>query len=76
MKAEVAAGGAALAPTLAEQALLLARRLDAEPPDREAAVLSRELRLVLGELRRLAGGGDREVEAFVAGISASSLGGR
>lgn len=59
--------------TLARQAGLLAARLDAGPTDREVAALSRELRLVLAELRALAGAGVSELEGWLAGISASSL---
>ena len=40
--------------TLAMAVLDLARRLDAGPEDREVTAITRELRLVLGELRRLA----------------------
>lgn len=40
---------------LAAAVLELARRLDAGPPDREAALLARELRLALSDLRRQAG---------------------
>lgn len=74
--AEVAAGGAALVPALAEQALLLARRLDAEPDDRAATALSRELRLVLRDLRSMAATAPSELDTFLAEINASSLGGR
>lgn len=59
---------------LAETALLLARRLDAAPPDREATMLSRELRMVVGELRGLAGAGSGELDAFLAGIAAEEFG--
>jgi hypothetical protein len=41
--------------TLAAAVLELARRLDNDPPDREAAQLSREIRLGLVDLRRQAG---------------------
>jgi hypothetical protein len=48
----------------------LARRLDAEPGDRAAAMLARELRLVTAELhRRAAGGVGTEAEAFLAAVS-------
>lgn len=47
--------------TLAMAALDLARRLDAGPEDREVTAISRELRLVLGELRRLAAADGEEV---------------
>jgi hypothetical protein len=40
--------------TLASAVLELARRLDAEPSDREAATLARELRLALSDLERRA----------------------
>lgn len=40
--------------TLAMAALDLARRLDAGPEDREVTAITRELRLLLGELHRLA----------------------
>lgn len=74
VKAEIAAWGAGLAGSaLAEAALLLARRLDADPADREVTALSRELRLVLAELRRLAGATESELEVFLAGLSAAAL---
>jgi hypothetical protein len=41
--------------TLAAAVLELARRLDNDPPDREVASISRELRLALADLRRQAG---------------------
>jgi hypothetical protein len=41
--------------TLAAAVLELARRLDNDPPDREVALISRELRLALADLRRQAG---------------------
>jgi hypothetical protein len=41
--------------TLAAAVLELARRLDGDPADREAAQLARELRLGLADLRRQAG---------------------
>jgi hypothetical protein len=51
---------------LGRAAVDLARRLDAGPGDRAAAMLCRELRLVLGELhQRAAGGLDSEVERFL-----------
>ena len=49
------------ASTLASSILELARRLDAGPPDREAALLAREMRLALSDLRRQAGVDDEEV---------------
>ena len=47
----------------------LASRLDSEPPHREAVLLSRELRLVMGELRAMAEGKETGVEQWLDGIS-------
>ena len=47
--------------TLVAAVLELARRLDGDPADREAAQLARELRLGLVDLRRQAGIDDEEV---------------
>lgn len=59
---------------LAAAALLLAGRLDSGGvTDRDAAALSRELRLVLAELRALAGVGNRELEEFLERVSVSPL---
>jgi hypothetical protein len=60
--------------TLAEVLLDLARRLDADPEDRAASMLSRELRLVLTDLHARAGdvGGD-EVERFLASVANSAF---
>jgi hypothetical protein len=52
---------------LAAAVLELARRLDNDPPDREAASLARELRLALADLRRQAGVDDEEVIDVRAG---------
>jgi hypothetical protein len=52
---------------LAAAVLELARRLDNDPPDREAASLARELRLALADLRRQAGVDDEEVINVRAG---------
>ncbi|MEW6472744.1 MAG: hypothetical protein AB1679_10770 [Actinomycetota bacterium] len=74
LKADLASWGDGLAgTTLAEQALLLARRLDADPADREAAVLSRELRLVVGELRSAAAVGDRDLQEFLERVGTSPV---
>jgi len=55
---------------LARVVVDLARRLDAEPGDRAAAMLARELRLVTAELHRRASGGvSTEAEAFLAAVS-------
>ncbi|MGH9002703.1 MAG: hypothetical protein ACRDYV_06200 [Acidimicrobiia bacterium] len=70
MKAELVAWGTTVqTTTLAQQALLLARRLDGDPPDRELTGLSRELRLVLGELRGLAGRSESELDRFLTSIA-------
>jgi hypothetical protein len=61
-KAELKAFPAVLrSRALAAAVLELARRLDNDPPDREAASLVRELRLALADLRRQAGVDDEEV---------------
>jgi hypothetical protein len=56
--------------TLAAAVLELARRLDNDPPDREAAQLAREVRLALADLRRQAGVDSEEV----IDVRASALG--
>jgi hypothetical protein len=51
---------------LARAAVDLARRLDKHPGDRAAAMLVRELRLVMGQLRaQTKGEGTSDVEAFL-----------
>jgi hypothetical protein len=63
------------ASALAETALELARRLDSGPADREAVLLARELRLVLGELRRrVPEDNTDDVEAFLARVANPDLG--
>jgi hypothetical protein len=59
------------ASALAKVVLDLARRLDAGPGDRAAAMLARELRLVTAELHRRSSGGDvgGEAERFLESIS-------
>jgi hypothetical protein len=60
--------------TLAAAALDLARRLDTGPPDREAALLARELRVTVGELRARSGvAAPGDVDAFLARISNPSF---
>jgi hypothetical protein len=54
---------------LARAAVDLARRLDAEPGDRSAVMLSRELRIVLADLRTQAKGGAGDVEEFLRRVS-------
>jgi hypothetical protein len=56
-------------------AVYLARRLDAEPGDRSAVMLSRELRLVVADLRaHQKGDATSDVEAFLARIAAPDVG--
>jgi hypothetical protein len=60
--------------TLAEVLLDLARRLDAEPEDRAASMLSRELRLVLTDLHARAGDvGGGDLERFLESIANPAL---
>jgi hypothetical protein len=65
----VALAGSALART----AIDLARRLDAGPTDRDAATLSRELRMVLADLHQRHDTVGGEVDAFLRGIAAADL---
>jgi hypothetical protein len=59
---------------LARAAVDLARRLDAGPGDRAAAMLTRELRLVMGDLHRRAGGDlGSELERFLGQVNTPSL---
>jgi len=56
--------------TLGRAAVDLAKRLDAVPGDRAAAMLVRELRLVLGDLRRQQGGDlGSELERFLGQVN-------
>ena len=75
LRAELRALGVSLrSSSLARVAVDLARRLDAEPGDRSAVMLSRELRMVMAALRAQAkGGGSSDVEAFLAGVSTSAF---
>ena len=55
---------------LARAAVDLARRMDAEPGDRSAVMLSRELRLVMAGLRaQVKGDGTGDVEEFLRRLS-------
>jgi hypothetical protein len=55
---------------LGRAAVDLSRRLDANPGDRAAAMLVRELRLVVGELHRRAGADvGSELERFLGQVS-------
>lgn len=60
--------------TLAAAAVDLAIRLDSEPSDRDAAALSRELRMVLADLHRMARGAGIEEEEIVDRVSDAALG--
>jgi hypothetical protein len=70
-RAELRALGAdPTASALARAAVDLARRLDERPGDRAAAMLVRELRLVMGDLRgQTKDAATHDVEAFLAGVS-------
>jgi hypothetical protein len=55
---------------LGQAAVDLARRLDADPGDRAAAMLTRELRLAMGDLHRRAGKDlGSELERFLGQVS-------
>jgi hypothetical protein len=55
---------------LGRAAVDLAKRLDAGPGDRAAAMLARELRLVMGDLHRRSGGDlSGELERFLGQVS-------
>jgi hypothetical protein len=59
---------------LARAAVDLAARLDATPGDRAAAMLCRELRLVMGDLHRRMGGDlGSELERFLGQVNTPSL---
>jgi hypothetical protein len=59
----------------ARAAVDLAKRMDAQPGDRSAVMLSRELRLVMADLRsQVRGGGTGDVEQFLARIAAPDVG--
>jgi hypothetical protein len=61
---------------LGRAAVDLARRLDAAPGDRAAAMLTRELRLVVAQLHRPAAGDPAtEMERFLASISTPAFSG-
>jgi hypothetical protein len=60
--------------TLAAAVLDLARRLDAEPTDRDAVDLARELRMALAELRRQADASKPEGGGIVDRIRTAALG--
>jgi hypothetical protein len=59
---------------LARAAVDLARRMDAEPGDRSAVMLSRELRLLFADLRsQVNGSGPDDVERFLARITVPDI---
>jgi hypothetical protein len=59
----------------ARAAVDLARRMDAQPGDRSAVMLSRELRLLMADLRsQVKGDATGDVEAFLARIAAPDVG--
>ena len=59
----------------ARAAVDLARRMDAEPGDRSAVMLSRELRLLMADLRsQVKGDATGDVEQFLARIAAPDVG--
>ncbi len=58
---------------LARAAVDLARRLDEDPGDRAAAMLCRELRLMMGDLRTQAKDATDDVEAFLARVSTEAF---
>ena len=74
-RAELRALSAPLQSSVLARSLVdLARRLDAEPGDRAATMLVREIRLVTAELhQRAADAGTGEVEAFLASVSTPSF---
>jgi hypothetical protein len=75
IRAELRGLGASLRSSVgARVAVDLAKRLDAEPGDRSAVMLSRELRLLMADLRHVKGGGTDEVERFLARIAAPDVG--
>jgi hypothetical protein len=70
-RAELRALGVTPATSALAQAVIdLAKRLDAGPGDRAAAMLVRELRLVMGEVHRRTGGDlGSELERFLGQVS-------
>jgi hypothetical protein len=76
VRAELRRLGVSLRSSVGAQAAVdLAKRLDAEPGDRSAVMLSRELRLLMADLRsQVKGGGTDEVEQFLARIAAPDVG--
>jgi hypothetical protein len=75
IRAELRGLGVSLRSSVGARAAVdLAKRMDAEPGDRSAVMLSRELRLVMADLRsQVKGGGTDEVERFLARIAAPDV---
>jgi hypothetical protein len=74
-RAELRSLGVSLRSSVGARAAVdLARRMDAEPGDRSAVMLSRELRLLMDGLRSLRGDAAGDVEAFLARIAAPDVG--
>ena len=75
LRAELKALGVSVtASAMARVAVDLAQRLDAGPTDRDAATLSRELRMVVEALyRRYAHPGGGELDAFLAGVTTTAF---
>jgi hypothetical protein len=71
VRAELRGLGVSLRSSVLARAVVdLARRMDAEPGDRSAVMLSRELRLVLTDLRRqVKGDATGDVEDFLRRVS-------
>jgi len=59
---------------LAAAALVLARRLDADPGDAVASMLVREFRITMTTLHAQGGGQADEIDVFLNSISASEFG--
>jgi hypothetical protein len=76
IRAELRGLGVSLRSSVGARAAVdLARRMDAEPGDRSAVMLSRELRLLMADLRsQVRGDGTGDVEAFLARIAAPDVG--
>jgi hypothetical protein len=76
VRAELRALGVSLRSSVGARAAVdLARRMDAEPGDRSAVMLSRELRLLMADLRsQVKGDTTGDVEAFLARIAAPDVG--
>jgi hypothetical protein len=76
VRAELRRLGVSLRSSLGARAAVdLARRMDAEPGDRSAVMLSRELRLLMADLRsQVKGDAIGDVEAFLARIAAPDVG--